>query len=87
MALVKHKGFSKEIEDGQNIADMCEDHLEVLFGCKEGICGTCEVEVLSGMENLNELTEVEKMFGIEPGNRRLTCQCIINQGEVELLGD
>ncbi|MDA1353398.1 MAG: 2Fe-2S iron-sulfur cluster-binding protein [bacterium] len=71
-----------QIEDGQKIVETIEN-AGVPIGCSNGVCGTCEVEVLEGMENLNELTEEEEDLGME-GNKRLGCQCVINKGSVKL---
>ena len=71
-----------EIADGEKIVDTIEN-AGVPIGCSNGVCGTCEVEVLEGMENLNEITEEEEDLGME-GNKRLGCQCEIKQGTVKL---
>jgi len=71
-----------QIPDGEKIVD----HIEkagVPIGCSNGVCGTCEVEVLEGMENLNPLTAEEQDLGME-GNRRLGCQCVIQSGSVKI---
>jgi len=46
-----------------------------------GLCGTCVVEILEGMENLTPRTKAEnsKLKGLSP-TLRLSCQC-------KLLGD
>ena len=71
-----------EIEDGLKIVETIEE-AGVPIGCSNGVCGTCEVEVLEGMENLNEMTEEEEDLGME-GNKRLGCQCVILKGSVKL---
>ncbi|RMF22193.1 MAG: (2Fe-2S)-binding protein [Cyanobacteria bacterium J083] len=44
-----------------------------------GQCGTCIVEVLSGMENLSPKTPFEeKKLKRKPANYRLACQTIVN---------
>ncbi|MEY4505101.1 MAG: hypothetical protein RL154_1398 [Pseudomonadota bacterium] len=55
------------------------------FGCRDGECGTCVVEVLAGMEFLNEKTEKEikvlaavEAIDLKP-NMRLACQLKIAQ--------
>ena len=71
------------LENGTKIVDTIEE-LGVPIGCSNGVCGTCEVEVLEGMEHLNELNEEEEDLGME-GNRRLGCQlCIKNSGTVKM---
>ncbi len=71
-----------DVPDGQNIVDFIEE-AGVPIGCSNGVCGTCEVEVLEGMENLSEVNEAENDLGME-GNKRLGCQCTIIKGEVNL---
>lgn len=44
-----------------------------------GQCGTCIVEVVEGMENLSEKTDVEKQkLKKKPDNYRLACQTLVN---------
>ena len=72
----------KEIPDNTRIVDACEE-LGVPMSCKEGICNMCKVQVVEGMENLNDKTDNEVTQGLE-GNERLACQCTIKQGTVKL---
>ncbi|NBV42840.1 (2Fe-2S)-binding protein [bacterium] len=71
-----------DLEDGAKIVDAIEE-AGVPIGCSNGVCGTCEVEIKSGMENLSDLTDEERDLGME-GNKRLGCQCTINGGTVVL---
>ena len=71
-----------EVPDGENICDYIEE-AGVPIGCSNGVCGTCEVEVLEGMEKLSEVNQEEEDLGME-GNKRLGCQCVINNGTVKL---
>ena len=53
----------------------------------KGRCGTCQVAVLSGMENLSPLTEIEnrKLRQIDASEHvRLACQARVMGGSVEL---
>ncbi|MGK7894628.1 MAG: 2Fe-2S iron-sulfur cluster-binding protein [Microcystaceae cyanobacterium] len=44
-----------------------------------GQCGTCIVEVLTGMENLSPPTNFEKrVLKKKPDNYRLACQTLVN---------
>jgi len=44
----------------------------------EGICGTCVVEVLEGMDKLNKLDRVEEMIlRSRPRNWRLSCRTVV----------
>ena len=71
-----------EIPDGENIVDYIEE-AGVPIGCSNGVCGTCEVEVNEGMENLSKLNQEEEDLGME-GNKRLGCQCEIKSGCVKI---
>ncbi|MBT5855035.1 (2Fe-2S)-binding protein [bacterium] len=71
-----------DVPDGEKIVEHIEE-AGVPIGCSNGVCGTCEVEILEGMENLNEVTEEEEDLGME-GNKRLGCQCKIKSGTVTL---
>lgn len=71
-----------EIADGENICDTIEEG-GVPIGCSNGVCGTCEIEVTEGMENLSELNQEETDLGME-GNKRLGCQCVIKSGSVTM---
>ncbi|MCV6638312.1 2Fe-2S iron-sulfur cluster-binding protein [Candidatus Albibeggiatoa sp. nov. NOAA] len=49
----------------------------IVYGCREGDCGTCMMEVLEGMENLNTPSVLEDKILREnmAGKRfRLACQ-------------
>ena len=44
-----------------------------------GQCGTCIVEIVEGMENLSEKTQVElRKLKRKPDNYRLACQTLVN---------
>jgi len=74
---------SKEIPDGSNITDACRD-LGIVIACGVGVCGACKIKVLEGMENLNELTQEEKDFGLLEKDERLACVCKIKSGTVKI---
>ncbi len=57
--------------------------LGVPFGCEHGVCGTCQIDILSGAENLNALNEPEEDMGRDR-EHRLACQCKILKGNVEI---
>jgi len=69
-----------EVADGESIKDACEK-LGVPFGCNTGLCGTCMIDIVSGEENLSDLTEEEKILERDK-KHRLACQCKIESGEV-----
>ncbi|MFT4304339.1 MAG: 2Fe-2S iron-sulfur cluster binding domain-containing protein [Candidatus Woesearchaeota archaeon] len=82
MAKLIINGKEEEIQDGEEIAETCDQH-EVLFGCCSGVCGSCKIKVIEGMENLSDKVEEEDSFCEEP-NERLACQCKIKQGIVKI---
>ena len=50
-----------------------------------GQCGTCAVEIVSGMENLSPRTDAEnRLLKKKPDNYRLACQTLVN-GPVEVI--
>ena len=71
-----------DVPDGENIVDFIEE-AGVPIGCSNGVCGTCEVEVLEGMKNLSEINQEEEDLGME-GNKRLGCQCNLLSGTVKM---
>ncbi|MGC6366740.1 MAG: 2Fe-2S iron-sulfur cluster-binding protein [Candidatus Marinamargulisbacteria bacterium] len=80
MAKLVLNGDEIEVEENVKIVDAIEE-AGVPIGCSNGVCGTCEVEVIEGMDNLNEITEEEEDLGME-GNKRLGCQCQLTGGSV-----
>ncbi len=82
MAVLESVSGKISIKDGAEIKEACEDW-EITFGCYEGVCGLCQIQVLEGKENLNPLTEAEEKLGMKE-EKRLACQCKINQGRVKI---
>jgi len=72
-----------ELPDGSLITEVCEE-AGVPIACAEGVCGTCVIEVTSGMENLSEFNQAEADFLGELNNERLACQCKIKKGTVKI---
>lgn len=56
------------------------------FGCEQGICGTCLIDVKTGAEHVSPVEDQEKetldAMGAEPG-QRLACQCRA-QGDINI---
>ncbi|HJZ19224.1 MAG TPA: 2Fe-2S iron-sulfur cluster-binding protein [Candidatus Nanoarchaeia archaeon] len=75
-------GQEKSVSDGEKIKTACEE-LGVLFGCEDGICGTCMINIVSGEKNLSDLTQAEKDLERDLKNR-LACQCKIKKGDVKI---
>lgn len=82
MGTIELNGENLEVANGENIVDTIEE-AGVPIGCSNGVCGTCEIEVTEGMENLSEINQEEIDLGME-GNKRLGCQCVINGGTVKM---
>ena len=80
MAELIYENEKKIVEDGKSIKEACQE-FGVPFGCNEGLCGTCAIDILEGAENLNELNEKEKAFGFDR-SKRLCCQAKIMKGSV-----
>lgn len=72
-----------EIPNGSPIKEACEQQ-GIPFACSEGVCGSCIIEIVEGMNNLTPFTQAEKDFLGEMQNERLACQCKIKSGEVKV---
>ena len=69
------------VKPGSTIQDVVEASGSALpFGCRDGECGTCVVEIEQGMEFLSEINEKEikvikeSCAGTCTDNTRLSCQ-------------
>lgn len=82
MARIIHKDKTIEVPDNSELRKPVEE-LGVPFGCTDGICGTCMIDVLEGEENLTDLTEQEDDLGRDT-THRLACQCKIKKGNVKI---
>lgn len=82
MARLIIDGVEHEIPDGAKIDDVCERE-GIPFSCNSGVCGTCQIEVQDGRDNLNELNDEENALGMDRNNR-LSCQCRILGGTVKI---
>jgi len=82
MAKIIIDNMEYELPDGGPIAEICEK-AGIPFSCNSGVCGTCQIEVLEGSENLGELNQEEKDLGMDKNNR-LSCQCAIRCGSVKV---
>ncbi len=68
-----------ELPTGSNLVDVSVENSEAIpFRCKQGICGTCCIEVVNGLENINIQSDAERVFLLKLGydlkNIRLACQ-------------
>jgi tetrachlorobenzoquinone reductase len=56
-------GVTLTVPPGRSIISVAREHgLDVMFWCHEGICGTCETEVIDGVPDHRDsmLTETER---------------------------
>lgn len=79
----ENTGEEKELTEDLPIHEFCEE-AGVPFACTEGVCGTCVIEVVEGMEHLSDFTQEEKDFLGDMGCERLACQCRIRGGCVKI---
>ena len=74
-----------EVKSGTSMQEAL-DGTGIIFGCTNGLCGVCIINVLEGMENISEKTKIEieqlEFLNAEK-NQRLACQCKIN-GDVKI---
>lgn len=66
-----------EIPKDENLLDGVNDKgVAVKWDCKSGVCDTCQIRVLSGMENLSEVNDSERNMLGDKVNQgyRLCCQ-------------
>ena len=82
MAKLFIENVEYEVPDGNLLAEVCEN-AGIPFSCNSGVCGTCQIEILEGAENLNELNREEKDLAMDRQNR-LGCQCKILGGVVKV---
>ena len=72
-----------EVPDGQQIAEACES-AGIPFSCNSGVCGTCQIEIIEGADNINELNREENELAMDR-THRLGCQCKILGGTVKVI--
>lgn len=83
MAVIIRNEQEREVPDNSPIRDAC-DELGVMFGCRSGFCGVCNITILEGAENLAGMNNAENNKGLEQGHR-LACQAIIKNNRVKIL--
>lgn len=83
--IIHHTGEEFELPDGSPIADSCEA-AGLPISCGVGICGTCILKVVEGMNNLSKPTKEEIEFLGEDGvkQERMACQCTLLSGTVRV---
>ncbi len=70
------------VQDNAPLIPQAED-VGVIFACQDGMCTSCRMDVVEGMENLTPLTQNEKDH-MMPATERLACQCQIKKGTVKI---
>ncbi len=80
---------SAEVEPGELLLDAGEKAgVDMEAGCFNCSCGTCVVEVVSGMSNLDEPSpeelDVLDQWSRDPEKFRLTCCVRVRDGEVSI---
>ena len=73
-------GDTEEVAEGAELKDVTKDAgWPIAYGCEDGVCGTCIIEVTDGAENISEKGDVEnqtlEMMMMNDGKHRLACQC------------
>jgi hypothetical protein len=81
--IFENTGEEIELADGAAITEACEE-AGVPFACTEGVCGTCVIEVVEGMDNLSPFTQEETDFLGDQDRERLACQCRLSGGCVKI---
>ena len=82
MAKIIRDNQEMETPNGERIQLVCEE-MGIPFGCKSGLCRTCEILVLEGMDNLEAKNEQEVDQDLDAGHR-LACQCVIKHGTIRI---
>lgn len=83
----KDDNLTVDAETGANLKEIAQtEGASIPFGCEQGICGTCLINVVEGDGNLSDPTDQEKetleAMGAELG-QRLACQCQV-EGDVTI---
>jgi ferredoxin len=79
----KNTGASVEVAAGTPLKQVTKDNnWPVAYGCEDGMCGTCILQITEGMENLSAMEEKEKdtlgVMGMDVSTHRLACQATVN---------
>jgi ferredoxin len=82
MAKLIIDNITYDVPDGEQMAQACEN-AGIPFSCNSGVCGTCQINVLEGAENINELNREEQELAMDH-THRLGCQCKILGGTVRV---
>jgi len=70
------------VKDNTSLVPIAEE-VGVIFACQDGMCTSCRMQIVEGMENLTPQTQNEK-DNMLPAGERLACQCQIKKGTVKM---
>lgn len=82
MAKIIIDNIEYEVADGKQVAEACES-AGIPFSCNSGVCGTCQIDIVEGEDNLGELNREEIELAMDR-KHRLGCQCVIKGGVVKV---
>jgi ferredoxin len=86
--IFEHSGTSIEVPAGERLQGAIEQaDAGIPFGCREGECATCIIEVLEGAEHLpavNENEEITLMPDEVERGVRLACQLTLQSGTIRI---
>ena len=82
MAKIRTEDKETELRDAEDSADAFE-RVGVPLGCRIGVCNVCKIKIVSGFENLSEITQNEIDAALEE-DERLACQCKVLKEEVKI---
>lgn len=86
--VISSTGESFQLPNDAHLSDAAELQLAGLtFGCRQGMCGICVIEVLDCMEHLSRPSPKEvdllEFLGYDAGRNRLACQCRV-RGDITI---
>lgn len=68
------------VPEGSELKELAD--LPLTFGCRQGGCGVCAIQVIEGKKNLTKISKDEKKTllkkGLSDKDYRLACQCALN---------
>lgn len=79
-------GVTVSVPAGTRVIEVSEKvGAGITYGCREGDCGTCIMKVVSGLENLSEMSVLEDKIlreNLAGKDNRLACQAQVLGGEI-----
>lgn len=81
-------GITVNVPAGTRVIEVSEKvGAGIIYGCREGDCGTCLMHIEDGVKNLSEPSVLEAKIlkeNMAGRNDRLACQCQVLSGEVKV---